>query len=224
MKQGCLKIDWLSTFYLLVTTQYCSVYHCLINNFLICWCVDIFPGFQMLKGSVIRGSNAWSIDMAKRKLIYGWWRLLFFFLSIKMKAASFPRKCWISWMIIRPRLPEKCHIHCFYWFLLSACPRFRPLAWFHPPFYVLQILDDTFASQMQQLLGNALQEKDIEPPKTIVEVQSMLCRDAPSHKGSTYYYWILFVHVRVIIWFSTTKVRRTRHTNFVWRICNLWTI
>lgn len=50
-----------------------------------------------------------------------------------MKAASFPRKCWISWMIIRPRLPEKCHIHCFYWFLLSACPRFRPLAWFRPP-------------------------------------------------------------------------------------------
>ncbi|KAG5543870.1 hypothetical protein RHGRI_016584 [Rhododendron griersonianum] len=61
-------------------------------------------------------------------------------------------------------------------------------SWYKGSRVAVSILDDTFASQMQQLLGNALQEKDIEPPKTIVEVQSMLCRDAPSHKGSTYYY------------------------------------
>ncbi|KAL5992642.1 hypothetical protein ACLOJK_013561 [Asimina triloba] len=35
-----------------------------------------------------------------------------------------------------------------------------------------QILDDTFASQMQQLLGNALQEKDLEPPRSIMEVST----------------------------------------------------
>lgn len=41
----------------------------------------------------------------------------------------------------------------------------------------LQVLDDTFASQMQQLLGNSLQEKDLEPPTSITEVRSMLCKD-----------------------------------------------
>ncbi|KAJ0981455.1 hypothetical protein J5N97_009710 [Dioscorea zingiberensis] len=50
------------------------------------------------------------------------------------------------------------------------------------------VLDDTFASQMQQLLGNALQEKDLEPPRSIMEVRSMLCKDAPSHKDSSFYY------------------------------------
>ncbi|KAK6938085.1 hypothetical protein RJ641_031593 [Dillenia turbinata] len=37
-----------------------------------------------------------------------------------------------------------------------------------------QILDDCFASQMQQLVGNALQGKDLEPPKSIKEVHSIL--------------------------------------------------
>ncbi|KAK9096660.1 hypothetical protein Sjap_022157 [Stephania japonica] len=36
------------------------------------------------------------------------------------------------------------------------------------------ILDDTFASQMQQLLGNMLQEKDLEPPRSVMEVRSVL--------------------------------------------------
>ncbi|XP_057490269.1 uncharacterized protein LOC130776172 [Actinidia eriantha] len=61
-------------------------------------------------------------------------------------------------------------------------------SWYKGSRIAVSILDDTFASQMQQLLGNALQEKDLEPPKTIIEVQSMLCRDAPSYKGNTYYY------------------------------------
>lgn len=47
---------------------------------------------------------------------------------------------------------------------------------------IFQVLDDTFASQMQQLLGNALQEKDLEPPQRIMEVRSMLCKDAMNHK------------------------------------------
>lgn len=52
----------------------------------------------------------------------------------------------------------------------------------------MQILDDTFASQMQQLLGNALQEKDLEPPRSIMEVRSILCKDAPNHKDNGYYF------------------------------------
>lgn len=61
-------------------------------------------------------------------------------------------------------------------------------SWYKGSRIAVSILDDTFASQMQQLLGNALQEKDLEPPRSIIEVRSMLCKDAPSHKGNTYYY------------------------------------
>ncbi|GER26185.1 maturase K [Striga asiatica] len=49
------------------------------------------------------------------------------------------------------------------------------------------VLDDTFASQMQQLLGNALQETDLEPPRCIMEVRSMLCKDV-TNKTNNYYY------------------------------------
>lgn len=52
----------------------------------------------------------------------------------------------------------------------------------------LQILDDIFASQMQQLLGNALQEKDLEPPRSVMEVRSMLCKDSANYKDNNYYY------------------------------------
>ncbi|KAK4359130.1 hypothetical protein RND71_021359 [Anisodus tanguticus] len=61
-------------------------------------------------------------------------------------------------------------------------------AWYKGSRIAVSILDDTFASQMQQLLGNSLQEKDLEPPRSILEVRSMLCRDASNNKGSTYYY------------------------------------
>jgi hypothetical protein len=53
---------------------------------------------------------------------------------------------------------------------------------------MLQVLDDTFASQMQQLLGNTLQQKDLEPPRSIMEVRSILCKDAPRQKNSSFYY------------------------------------
>ncbi|XP_076931452.1 uncharacterized protein LOC143596601 [Bidens hawaiensis] len=54
----------------------------------------------------------------------------------------------------------------------------------------VSILDDTFGSQMQKLLGNALQDKDLEPPRSIIEVRSMLCKDtsSSSHKKNTYFY------------------------------------
>ncbi|KAI5654995.1 hypothetical protein M9H77_32182 [Catharanthus roseus] len=60
-------------------------------------------------------------------------------------------------------------------------------SWYKGSRIAISVLDDTFASQMQQLLGNALQEKDLEPPRSIVEVRSMLCKDAPSNKGNYYY-------------------------------------
>ena len=34
--------------------------------------------------------------------------------------------------------------------------------------YVVQILDDVFASEMQKLLGNALRDKDLDPPQSVI--------------------------------------------------------
>ncbi|KAL5982365.1 hypothetical protein ACLOJK_016436 [Asimina triloba] len=46
----------------------------------------------------------------------------------------------------------------------------------------LGILDDTFAYQMKTLLGNVLQEEDLEPPRSIMEARSILGKDALNHK------------------------------------------
>ncbi|XP_020590980.1 uncharacterized protein LOC110031897 [Phalaenopsis equestris] len=49
------------------------------------------------------------------------------------------------------------------------------------------VLDETFASQMQKLLGNnTLQEKDLEPPRSILEVRSILCKDV--YRDSSFNY------------------------------------
>ncbi|KAJ6829490.1 uncharacterized protein M6B38_357610 [Iris pallida] len=61
-------------------------------------------------------------------------------------------------------------------------------SWYKGSRVTLAVLDDTFASQMQQLLGNSLQEKDLEPPRSIMEVRSVLCKDAPNIKDSKFYY------------------------------------
>ncbi|XP_022734370.1 uncharacterized protein LOC111287412 isoform X3 [Durio zibethinus] len=61
-------------------------------------------------------------------------------------------------------------------------------SWYKGSRIAVSILDDTFASQMQQLIGNALPEKDLEPPRSIMEVQSMLGKDARNHKDNSYYY------------------------------------
>nr|GMD85036.1 Rhomboid-like protease 5 [Ipomoea batatas]GME11634.1 Rhomboid-like protease 5 [Ipomoea batatas] len=61
-------------------------------------------------------------------------------------------------------------------------------AWYKNSRIAVSILDDTFASQMQQHLGHSLQEKDLEPPRSILEVRSMLCRDGSANKGPNYYY------------------------------------
>lgn len=61
-------------------------------------------------------------------------------------------------------------------------------SWYKGSRVAVSILDDTFASHMQQLLGNALHEKDLEAPRSIMEVRSMLCKDAPNNKDNTFYY------------------------------------
>ncbi|CAL1408017.1 unnamed protein product [Linum trigynum] len=61
--------------------------------------------------------------------------------------------------------------------------------WYNGSCYALGILDDIFASQMQRLLGNSLQDKDIEPPRSVIEARSILCRDvANAADTSTYFY------------------------------------
>ncbi|CAK9169170.1 unnamed protein product [Ilex paraguariensis] len=52
----------------------------------------------------------------------------------------------------------------------------------------VSVLDNTFASQMQRLLGNVLQEKDLEPPRSMLEVRSMLCKDSVNYKDNNYYF------------------------------------
>ncbi|XP_065880895.1 uncharacterized protein [Euphorbia lathyris] len=62
-------------------------------------------------------------------------------------------------------------------------------SWYKGSRIAVSVLDDAFASQMQQLLGNAVQEKDLEAPRSVMEVRSMLCKDAPNHKDSSSYYY-----------------------------------
>ncbi|XP_022775011.1 uncharacterized protein LOC111316996 [Durio zibethinus] len=50
------------------------------------------------------------------------------------------------------------------------------MSWYKGLKIAISILDEIFASQMQKLLGNALQEKDLEPPQSVMEVRSMYAR------------------------------------------------
>ncbi|XP_073010311.1 uncharacterized protein [Typha latifolia] len=61
-------------------------------------------------------------------------------------------------------------------------------AWYKGARVTLQVLEETFASQIEQLLGNTLQEKDKEPPRSIREVRSMLWKDEPTQKDQNFYY------------------------------------
>ncbi|KAE8812592.1 hypothetical protein D1007_10280 [Hordeum vulgare] len=47
--------------------------------------------------------------------------------------------------------------------------------WYRGSDYALGILDDVFASEMQKLLGNALQDKDLDPPQSVIDARSILC-------------------------------------------------
>ncbi|CAH8363075.1 unnamed protein product [Eruca vesicaria subsp. sativa] len=53
-------------------------------------------------------------------------------------------------------------------------------------YYALGIVEDTFASEMQRLQGNSLQEKDMEAPRSVIEARSILSRDTTNH--SSYFY------------------------------------
>ncbi|PIN16647.1 hypothetical protein CDL12_10693 [Handroanthus impetiginosus] len=59
--------------------------------------------------------------------------------------------------------------------------------WYTGSYHALGILDDIYASQMQRLLGNALQEKDLEPPRSITEARSILSRDNTNKMESLYF-------------------------------------
>ncbi|XP_051151756.1 uncharacterized protein LOC127265803 [Andrographis paniculata] len=59
--------------------------------------------------------------------------------------------------------------------------------WYTGSYHALGILDDIYASQMQRLLGNALQEKDLEPPRSITEARSILSRNRM--ESSSYIYF-----------------------------------
>ncbi|XP_019177354.1 PREDICTED: uncharacterized protein LOC109172616 [Ipomoea nil] len=61
-------------------------------------------------------------------------------------------------------------------------------SWYKASRVAISILEDIFASHMQKLLGNALQERDLEPPRSILEVRSMLCKDAVNDKDSNFFY------------------------------------
>ncbi|KAL5207204.1 hypothetical protein ABZP36_031639 [Zizania latifolia] len=47
--------------------------------------------------------------------------------------------------------------------------------WYRGSDYALGILGDVFASEMQKLLGNSLQDKDLDPPQSVVDARSILC-------------------------------------------------
>ncbi|KAK4367008.1 hypothetical protein RND71_014888 [Anisodus tanguticus] len=60
-------------------------------------------------------------------------------------------------------------------------------SWYKASRVAVSILDDIFASGMQKCLGNALQEKDLEPPRSIADVRSMLCKDAVNDNDNYFY-------------------------------------
>ncbi|KAG0598827.1 hypothetical protein M758_12G103500 [Ceratodon purpureus] len=58
--------------------------------------------------------------------------------------------------------------------------------WYKSTTLALGILDDIFASQMQRLQGRALQDKDLEPPRSVAEARSMLSQDTRNGADSFY--------------------------------------
>ncbi|CAH9139344.1 unnamed protein product [Cuscuta epithymum] len=61
-------------------------------------------------------------------------------------------------------------------------------SWYNASRIAVTILEDIFASHMQKLLGNALLEKDMEPPRSILEVRSMLCKNAVNDQDNDFFY------------------------------------
>ncbi|CAN7081638.1 unnamed protein product [Brassica oleracea var. botrytis] len=59
-------------------------------------------------------------------------------------------------------------------------------AWYKGPRVAVSMLDDTFAAEMQKLLGDSLREQDLEPPRSIVELRWILCKDTTVNKGKSF--------------------------------------
>ena len=53
---------------------------------------------------------------------------------------------------------------------------------------MVTIINNAFASQLQQLFGNVVQEKDLGPLRSMLEVLSVLHKDTLDHKDNTFYY------------------------------------
>ncbi|KAG2263262.1 hypothetical protein Bca52824_070341 [Brassica carinata] len=61
-------------------------------------------------------------------------------------------------------------------------------AWYKGPRVAVSMLDDTFAAEMQKLLGDSLREQDLEPPRSIVELRWILCKDITVNRGKSFDY------------------------------------
>ncbi|KAL8160419.1 hypothetical protein V2J09_001956 [Rumex salicifolius] len=61
-------------------------------------------------------------------------------------------------------------------------------SWYRGSRVALTIVDGVFASQMKMLVGNALEEKNVKPPRSVLEAHSVLCKDFVSYKDSIHYY------------------------------------
>ncbi|XP_023639737.1 uncharacterized protein LOC17874910 isoform X2 [Capsella rubella] len=62
------------------------------------------------------------------------------------------------------------------------------VTWHKGPRIAVSVLDEIFATQMQSLLGNALKPEHLEPPRSMMELRSMLCKDSTDYREGGYHY------------------------------------
>ncbi|CAN7024066.1 hypothetical protein IGI04_024069 [Brassica rapa subsp. trilocularis] len=62
------------------------------------------------------------------------------------------------------------------------------VTWHKGPRIAVSVLDEIFATQMQSLLGNALKPEHLEPPRSMMELRSMLCKDSKDYREGGYSY------------------------------------
>ncbi|VVB18127.1 unnamed protein product [Arabis nemorensis] len=62
------------------------------------------------------------------------------------------------------------------------------VTWHKGPRIAVSVLDEIFATQMQSLLGNGLKSEHLEPPRSMMELRSMLCKDSTDYREGGYNY------------------------------------
>ncbi|CAF2088195.1 BnaA06g24310D [Brassica napus] len=62
------------------------------------------------------------------------------------------------------------------------------VTWHKGPRIAVSVLDEIFATQMQSLLGNAIKPEHLEPPRSMMELRSMLCKDSKDYREGGYSY------------------------------------